>query len=88
MKAFEIVLLVFLIIYLLALLIALSKVKKPVKFMLTQFAVSLICIAIINLTTFASGVHIPINYGTIIGTSVGGVPFLCGILAINVILPL
>ncbi|MBQ0084361.1 MAG: hypothetical protein KBS52_06330 [Clostridiales bacterium] len=83
MKIFEIVLIIFAVIYLGFLLCFLSKVEKPIKFFFLKLIVSLIIFAIINLTSFVSGVHIPVNYGTVIGTSVCGVPFLGGVFIIN-----
>ncbi|MBQ0084345.1 MAG: hypothetical protein KBS52_06240, partial [Clostridiales bacterium] len=88
MKIFEIILLIFIIIYGMIYLFLLSKTEKPLKFFGLKAVVMFILIAVINLTTFASGLHIPVNYCTIIGTSVGGVPFLGGVLMINSIFSL
>ncbi len=83
MNVYEIILTVSAVIYAIIYIAFLRKVKKPFRFFTAYTAVSLCIFALINLTTFASGVHIPVNYCTVIGTLCGGVPFLCGVLVIN-----
>ena len=65
-----------LIIYVIAALINIRKMKKPLTFLGLQTAIALFFFLIVNLTGFATNLYIPVNEATVIGGFLGGVPFL------------
>lgn len=85
MQIFKIILIILVIAYGIAFIYFLSKIKKPMRFLFYQSLISIILMLIINLTGFATGQHIPVNYGTVFGTLAGGVPFLVLVLLIKFI---
>lgn len=66
----------FCLVFMAFLIYFLSKHKFPIKYFFFQAVISFIVFMIINLTSFATGYYIPLNYGTTIGTAAGGVPFI------------
>lgn len=85
MKIFLVAVSILIGLYVIFLLYFLSKTKSPVKMFFLYGLISAIVFAIINLTSFATGIYIPLNYGTAIGCAVGGVPFLILTLLLNCI---
>ena len=85
MQFFKIALIILTVIYFIFFIYYLTKIKKPLRFLLYQAAISVIVMLIINLTGFASGLHIPVNQGTVFGTLCGGIPFLGLVLLIKFI---
>ncbi len=85
MKAFEIVLWVFLGIYIIFWLCLFARVKNKGKYLLFSSLISLALLAVINLTGFATGLKIPINECTVIGTLIGNVPAIGGFLLLRYI---
>ncbi len=65
-----------LIIYVIANLTNIKKMKKPFTFLGLQTTVALFFLLIINLTGFATNLYIPVNEATVIGGFLGGIPFL------------
>lgn len=76
MSVFSIITIVLLLIYMFLFLLVLKKHKKSAKFILYQAAVSLLLMAILNLTSFLTDMYIPVNECTVLGVSVGGIPML------------
>jgi len=76
MSAFFGFCIVFCVAFAVLLIYFLSKLKSPIRYFFFQALLSFIIFAIINLTSFATGYYIPLNYGTAVGTAVGGVPFI------------
>ena len=68
------------------LLILHVKTLRPVRSMLIHAALGLLFTAVINLTSRFTGIAIPINPYTLCSVSVLGVPAVCGILVLNLIL--
>lgn len=85
MSVFSIIAFVIFVIYIILFLIILKKHRQSYKFILLQAAISLILMTIINLTGFATNLHIPVNECTVSGVSFGGVPFLVGFLILRYI---
>lgn len=61
-------------------------IKNKRRFLLLNTVISVTVLAIINLTSFASGVKIPINECTIIGTLIGNMPAIGLFVALRYIL--
>ena len=85
MQIFKVVIIILVIAYGIAYIYFLSKIKKPIRFLLYQAVISFIVMLIINLTSFATKLYIPVNYGTVLGSLSGGVPFLALVLLIKFI---
>lgn len=62
------------VIYLLCYIVLLILTKKPFKVMIINALVAWWCFALIELTAFYTGLHIPINVGTVTVSGVLGVP--------------
>lgn len=67
---------VFLCVYLLILLRLLLKTRKPFKYFVINVLSALWLYAVIELTAFATGLHIPLNWYTLSAVSFGGIPFI------------
>ncbi len=76
MRFFSIITIILLCIYLVLFLFVLKKHKKTVKFILYQAVISVLLLAILNLTSFLTGRYIPVNECTVLGISLGGVPMI------------
>ena len=50
------------------------KIQNKRRFLMINTAISLAVFAIINLTSFATGIKIPINECTVVGTLIGNLP--------------
>ncbi len=85
MSVFSIIAIVVFIIYIILFLFVLKKHRLSYKFILLQASASLILMTIINLTGFATNLHIPVNECTVSGVSFGGIPFLVGFLILRYI---
>ncbi|MBE6805005.1 MAG: hypothetical protein E7526_00555 [Ruminococcaceae bacterium] len=76
MNIFSVITIILLCVYVILLLLVLKKHQKNIKFLFCQAVVSIIFMAIINLTNFATGLYIPINECTVLGVSLGGIPMI------------
>ncbi len=85
MRIYSIFLIIIFAVYLIAFIYFLKKHNQSFRFVLYQAAISLCIMAVLNLTGFATGLHIPVNECTVLGISFGGVPFICGFLLLRFI---
>lgn len=69
----------------LSLLIFAVKTKKFFKTLLLNAFLALCVMAAIDLTAKFTGVHIPVNWWTVAGTAVFGIPAVCGYLILPLI---
>lgn len=74
MKIFTVVLWCIGIIYIITYFILLILSEKPIKYFFMNALCSWWCFAIIELTSFYTGLHLPLNYGTALVSGVFGVP--------------
>lgn len=85
MEIFKVCIWIFLAVYLIFYIYFFVKIKNKKRFLILNTVISVIVFAIINLTSFATGIKIPINECTVIGTLIGNVPALCLFAAIRYI---
>ncbi len=85
MKIFEIFLLVLCVLYLIFYLYFIFKHDRPIVLFITNASISLILVAIINLTAFLSGQYLPVNEWTVSCATVTGVPGIVGMLILRYI---
>ncbi len=86
MKALEISLIIWLSLCAFILLIMHIKSHKFLKSVALNAALSYVAILIINLTKGFSGVFIPLNFWSVGGCGVFGLPCVCGILILQTII--
>lgn len=67
------------------LLIFAAKTKRFFKTLLLNAFLGLAVMAIIDLTAKFTGVHIPVNQYTVVGSAVFGIPAVCGFLILPII---
>ncbi len=68
-----------------AMFIIFVKSKKPLILSLLNAIVGLFALSIIDLTSSYTGVYIPINWFTVGGSGILGVPAVCGFLLLKLI---
>lgn len=66
----------------------LTKIEKPFKNTFINLIITFVLWAIINNTSFLTGLYIPLNLFTLISCSVYGLPGISGLLALNFIFAL
>lgn len=59
---------------------------KPLKLLLTNALLGVAALAIVDITTRFTGVHIPVNQWTAVGSAVYGIPCVCGLLVLQLFL--
>lgn len=59
---------------------------KPLRSILIHALLGWICFAAVNLLARFTGIKIPINGYTVLGTAIFGLPAVCGFLILNLIL--
>lgn len=59
--------------------------KKPFGTLLLNLFMGIVLLAIINLTSVYTGIYIPVNKYTVVGSGVFGVPSIIGLLLLNII---
>ncbi|MEE1161043.1 MAG: pro-sigmaK processing inhibitor BofA family protein [Acutalibacteraceae bacterium] len=69
----------------LAILIFAAKTKKLFKTLLFNAFLGLAVMIIIDLTAKFTGAHIPVNWWTVTGSAVFGIPAVCGYLILPII---
>ncbi len=69
----------------LVLLIFAAKTGKPFKSLLLNAFIGIAAMAVIDLTAKFTGVHIPVNWWTVTGSAVFGIPAVCGFLILPII---
>ena len=80
MKNLELLLNIILTVTLAIMLFFARKMKKPIKNMLFSVIISFIIVSIVNLTSFSTGLYIPINPYSVITSAVYGVPGIAGLI--------
>lgn len=60
----------FALLYLVLLIIT----KKPFKYLFLNALCGIWCFAVVDLTAFYTGLHLPVNYATVLTTGILGVP--------------
>lgn len=70
----------------LILLILHIKTLKPLRSILLHALLGFAALAVINLTARYTGVKIPVNLYSVIGSGVFGIPAVCGFLILNLII--
>ena len=86
MKTLEITAIIWLCICGFILLVMHIKSHKMIKSIFLNAFSAIAAIAVINLTQKFTGVHIPLNLWTAAGSSVFGLPCVCGILLLQIII--
>ena len=61
------------------------KSRKPIRYLLINFAVSAAAFMVINLTEKYTGIRIPVNYFTVTASAVFGVPAVIALLVLRLI---
>ncbi len=56
---------------------------KPLKSLLINAMLGIAALAVVDITTRFTGVHIPINQWTAVGSAVYGIPCVCGLLVLQ-----
>lgn len=69
----------------LALLIFSAKTGKLFKTLILNAFIGIAVMAVIDLTAKFTGVHIPVNWWTVGGSAVFGIPAVCGFLILPII---
>ncbi len=69
----------------LVLLIFAVKTGKPFKSLILNAFIGITVMAVIDLTAKFTGVHIPVNWYTVTGSAVFGIPAVCGYLILPLI---
>ena len=87
MKALGITAIVWLSVCAFILLIMHIKSHKIIKSILLSAVLAFSAIIIINITQQFTGVNIPINKWTVAGSTVFGLPCVCGIVLLKIIIP-
>ena len=85
MSIFSVITIVLFVIYIFTLLFLLKKSGKSLRFIFFEAVISLILVAILNLTSFATNLYIPINECTVLGVSLGGLPMILCFLLLKII---
>ena len=86
MKTLGIITIIWLCICGFALIIFHIKSKKMIKSIFLNALLGVTAIAVINLTQKFTGVHIPLNWYTVGGSGIFGLPCVCGIVLLNMII--
>ncbi len=74
MQIFKVVFIVSAVVYSLLYIVLLIRTYKPIKCLVSHFAVSLWLFAIINLTSVYTGVRLPFNYSSLATMGALGLP--------------
>ena len=86
MKTLGIAAVVFLAFCGFALLIFHIKSHRPLRSLLLNALLAIAAIIAVNLTRKFTGVHIPLNWWTVGGSSIFGIPAVCGVIILQIIL--
>lgn len=86
MKALSIITIIWLCICGFILLIFHIKSKKPIRSILSNALLAFAAVALINLTEKFTGVHIPLNWYTVGGSGIFGLPCVCTAILLNIIM--
>jgi len=86
MKALGIIAIVWISLCVFVLLILHIKSHKMIKSIFLNAILGFMAIAVINLTQKFTGVHIPLNWYTVGGGGIFGLPCVCGIILAQIII--
>ncbi len=86
MKVLGILTIIWLSLCAMAILILHIKSHKLLKSIILNALLSFAAIALINLTQKFTGVFLPLNWWTIAGSGVFGLPYICGIIILQIII--
>lgn len=86
MQIFTTILSVLLLIYCLVYLFFLFKLKNPFKNFVLNVIIGISALLLIYLIRRFTGVFIPINQWTVLSSAIGGLPAICGILIIQILI--
>ena len=86
MKALGIIAIIWLSLCALVLLVLHIKSHKMIKSIFLNAILGFAAIAVINLTQKFTGVHIPLNWWTVGGSGVLGLPCVCGIVLLQTLI--
>lgn len=86
LKAIEILAIIWLSLCTLTLLILHIKSHRLIKSVFLNAVFGFAAIAIINLTRSLTGVFVPLNWWTVAGSGVFGLPYVCGIILIQIMI--
>ncbi len=86
MKTLGVLAIIWLSLSALALLILHIKSHKIIKSIFLNALLGFAAIAVINLTQKFTGVHIPLNWYTVGGSGIFGLPAVCGIILTQIII--
>ena len=62
------------------------KSKRAIRHIALSVAIGLVSLALVNLTTKFTGVHIPINWYSVGASSLFSLPGVCGLLILNIMM--
>lgn len=62
------------------------KTLRPLKSFLKHALLGIAAVVLINLTSRFTGVHMPVNWYTVVGSAVFGIPAVCGFLVLGIII--
>ncbi|MGI6279807.1 MAG: pro-sigmaK processing inhibitor BofA family protein [Acutalibacteraceae bacterium] len=85
MKAFNIFTIIILSIFFLGILLFSIKSHKFIKILLFNAFIGVCILAIIDLTAKFTGIYIPVNIYSVVGSATFGVPAVCGFLLLQII---
>jgi len=85
MKAFFIIVGIMLSVFFLGILFFAVKSRKFIKTTLFNSFLGLSILAIIDLTYKLTGIYIPINWYTVLGSGIFGMPAVCGFLLLQIV---
>ena len=86
MQVLTVVLGIILIVYCLIYLFLLFKLKNPFKNLVINAIIGIVALLIIYFIRRVLGFFIPINQWTVLASAAGGLPAVCGILIIRILL--
>ncbi len=86
MKALGIAAIVFLSLCAFILLIFHIKSHRPLRSIILNALLGIAAVIIVNLTQSFTGVHIPVNWWTVGGSSIFGIPAVCGVIILQMII--
>ncbi len=70
------------------LLVLYIKSRKPIKSLILNAFSGIAALVIINITTKFTGLHIPVNWWTVLASSGLGIPAVIGLVLLQIIIPL
>lgn len=85
MNIFKNVLILILTAFSISIAILFVLTKKPLKILFLNGFIGICSLAILDLISKLTGVYLPINYYTVFGTGIFGIPAICGFLILKLV---